>query len=629
MKRDYEYERIEKRRNEDEMRRKMAEDNEESSLVNQQLMEEEKTKWENLSNEDEAVQEDDLEADYIIDRPPTPEFIPNKDGIDKETQVIDSELFDFELEVEPILQVLVGKCCENARIEAIEEWEVDELDEHKRKYLQIKEAELMETQRMEAARNRRRREMERRALQHRTAKDQRYRASLKMCARSMAKDFMGNFRRDTFQELRDTGLLRDPRQFSLVSHFLPALANQTMSEITRKKEFSETTDGYTMNTLRNTQRQHNQAISKEYKRREDKRREKLRVKKEKEEAKRLRREARAAERERKRVQALRNRIVTEVVNPAPIIDTLKVDSQPIADVRDPNALDGSIYIIGGLTAELLITFTCLHDYILSNPQNQNFAFTKENLRKFLKDLLIGYSFPDGALTLNVHERQKGTEEEEGKLVDELDNDTIMRHCLTSQYMNDYGLQFFFKICKDLGISKDIIKAMYETIVEIAKYKEQEPTPIPDAPVAPEPTEEQKAADPPVVPTVSEEEKKNHEAQVNAIKDLNVQKETKNEELKKLQEKIKINYRDTDFQDNGECCIVKLENYRDPPVEEEDHPSLNEGKHDSKLNKSKQSANLQKDEGEGVEINFESVPPRIIVPNARMDGLESIVIHTGK
>ena len=36
---------------------------------------------------------------------------------------IDPELFDFNLEVAPILQVLVGKSLEQARIEVIEEYE--------------------------------------------------------------------------------------------------------------------------------------------------------------------------------------------------------------------------------------------------------------------------------------------------------------------------------------------------------------------------------------------------------------------------------------------------------------------------------------------------------------------------
>lgn len=93
------------------------------------------------------VDEDEIEPDYYIDRAPDAVFIPNREGENKEIQVIDKDLdlFDFNLEVEPILQVLVGKVLEHARIEAIEEYEQNKLAEHKSQFKQMKEAELMET----------------------------------------------------------------------------------------------------------------------------------------------------------------------------------------------------------------------------------------------------------------------------------------------------------------------------------------------------------------------------------------------------------------------------------------------------------------------------------------------------
>ena len=62
------------------------------------------------------IDEQQLEPDYYIDRPPSPVFIPHHEGDDKKIQVkdLDDELFDYELEVEPILQVLVGKALEEA-----------------------------------------------------------------------------------------------------------------------------------------------------------------------------------------------------------------------------------------------------------------------------------------------------------------------------------------------------------------------------------------------------------------------------------------------------------------------------------------------------------------------------------
>lgn len=80
------------------------------------------------------VNEEDIEPDFYIDRPPNPVFKENPKGEDKAIQVVHTDLYDFELEIEPVLQVLVGKCVENARIEVIEEWEKDELKKHKSKF---------------------------------------------------------------------------------------------------------------------------------------------------------------------------------------------------------------------------------------------------------------------------------------------------------------------------------------------------------------------------------------------------------------------------------------------------------------------------------------------------------------
>jgi hypothetical protein len=135
----------------------------------------------------------------------------------------DNDLFDFELEAEPVLQVLVGKALELAQIEAIEAFEKTELDKHKRLFLQIKEAELMETQRMEAARKRRIEEQERRNLQQRTTKSQKVNAEKKVMARQTAKDFLFLFKRDSLKIMTDEGLLRRPRDFSIHSTFIPQL----------------------------------------------------------------------------------------------------------------------------------------------------------------------------------------------------------------------------------------------------------------------------------------------------------------------------------------------------------------------------------------------------------------------
>jgi len=83
------------------------------------------------------VADESVEPDYYIDRAPDATFIPNMKGIAKATQIFDGDqdLFDYENEVEPILQVLVGKAIEHARIEVIEDYEAKILRAHKVKFL--------------------------------------------------------------------------------------------------------------------------------------------------------------------------------------------------------------------------------------------------------------------------------------------------------------------------------------------------------------------------------------------------------------------------------------------------------------------------------------------------------------
>ena len=386
LERRYRQERLKKKRQEEEMKHKMMEEQEEHE---RQMELEHQNDWAELDDYDNMADEHQLEPDYYVDKPPTPVFMENQKGLDKETQVIDEELFDFELEVEPILQVLVGKACENARVEVIEEWEKEQLIDHKKKFLIIKEAELMETQRMEAARNRRRREAERRYANFRTAKGQLGWANQKLCARQMSKKLLNLFERDTCQELRDVGIFRTPDDYAMESRFLPAVHNQTRAELIRDVEFTEGVDSFIVMTLRTFAREHKSSIQKEYKRREEKRRREFRIQKQAEEERRKRKERRAALREKARVLELKKRVISVIIEPAKIEEKFNPETMKVYDVRDPEGNDEGIFVIGGMMSEIMITFTCLHDYILANPQNQNFHFSYEAISDFLKGLLIG------------------------------------------------------------------------------------------------------------------------------------------------------------------------------------------------------------------------------------------------
>lgn len=72
-----------------------------------------------------------------------------KTGISKETQIWDGEIFDFDYEVEPILQVLLGKTIEQSRMEVLQEQELFVMKEQQKHYENLKRLEMEETQRLE------------------------------------------------------------------------------------------------------------------------------------------------------------------------------------------------------------------------------------------------------------------------------------------------------------------------------------------------------------------------------------------------------------------------------------------------------------------------------------------------
>lgn len=72
-----------------------------------------------------------IQADEFLPRPATPPYIPKKTGIDKITQIEDYDLFEYDREVQPILNVLLTKTIEQALLEVEEETEIDEIRKFK------------------------------------------------------------------------------------------------------------------------------------------------------------------------------------------------------------------------------------------------------------------------------------------------------------------------------------------------------------------------------------------------------------------------------------------------------------------------------------------------------------------
>ena len=154
--------------------------------------------------EEEANEDDPY---YYIDQGEKPEYVPLPKGRHIATQIDDLELFDFDLEVEPILQVLVGRTLMFSKYELIEELEREDHLEQQRKISQKREFEVIKLQRYEANRDRRDKEIERRNIQKKERMERDNLIQKKIMSKVYARGYLRNLKNNTFNHLIEQGYL--------------------------------------------------------------------------------------------------------------------------------------------------------------------------------------------------------------------------------------------------------------------------------------------------------------------------------------------------------------------------------------------------------------------------------------
>eukprot|EP00057_Strongylocentrotus_purpuratus_P031143 XP_783727.1 PREDICTED: radial spoke head protein 3 homolog isoform X1 [Strongylocentrotus purpuratus] len=171
----------------------------------------------------DRVEEADVEAqtDAFLDRPPTPLFVPAKTGMDIATQIYEGDLFDFDIEVKPILEVIVGKTVEQALLEVMEEEELANLRAQQRAFEELRNAELVETQRLEEQERRHREEKERRMKQQREVLKKEKETAEKIAARAFAQSYLADLIPSVFGTLNDKGYFYDPVERDVELGFMP------------------------------------------------------------------------------------------------------------------------------------------------------------------------------------------------------------------------------------------------------------------------------------------------------------------------------------------------------------------------------------------------------------------------
>ncbi|KAG8308119.1 Radial spoke head protein 3 [Homalodisca vitripennis] len=173
------------------------------------------------------------QTDFFLDRPETPIYVPSKTGRDAETQIYPGELFHFDTEVQPILEVLVGKTVEQALVEVMEEDELAAIREQQRRYKEIRAAEKAEEQRLEEQERRRREEAAKRVEELELTNRIRLETEDRVSAAVLTQGYLTDLLPSVLEGLKEAGYFIDDIREDVEENFMSWLMGEVRQEMQR------------------------------------------------------------------------------------------------------------------------------------------------------------------------------------------------------------------------------------------------------------------------------------------------------------------------------------------------------------------------------------------------------------
>lgn len=353
------------------------------------VKEDESTNAEEENKYNEIIEEDDKKIEdvpyYYIDKDPIPKYIPPSPGREKATQIEDNELFDFEIEVEPVLEVLVGKTLVLSVYELIEEDERNEYEVEMKKIKQRREYELNKVQREEAARIRRNKEIERRNNQKKERLEREKTIQRKVISKYNAKSYLSLLRKNVMLKLNQNGYFNKKDYF----HQRKYIEDSVYDDIEKKNNYIKTIkkiyDSMNENQRKKLLSTHKIIVNQVF---EYKKQQKI-IKEKEEEEKRLKDEVelkmKIEEKERRRVEKFKKVIFSSIIS----TKEMKSDifNLPIGDIDELAMNSNMIHSLGGKFGELIIIMQSLKEELITK---YSYIYEKFNERLLIKKIIKDY-----------------------------------------------------------------------------------------------------------------------------------------------------------------------------------------------------------------------------------------------
>jgi hypothetical protein len=320
---------------------------------------------------------------FFEDRPQTPKYIPPPKGKDEETQIIDGELFDFEMEVRPILEVLVGRSVIQAQYELIEEYERDEYLNHKKNYERKREFELNKLQRTEDKYIRQEEEKQRRFKQKEQKKINDIIMQKKLMSNVFSKHFLKNLKGNTFRHLQERGFLSLHETYN-TSLFMQ---QEYLPKAEKMNEIITFVDDNLLPLMRTEidnelLERHRLALKKEKDRKNRLEEAKKRAIEAAEKAERERREAQLKRREERRVNRITENVKSKII--AQAVNRRDITSMSLMDIDELSIKGESINCLGGQLGEILFVFSEIMRMVEKDKSDIDI---KKLMKTFLREFL--------------------------------------------------------------------------------------------------------------------------------------------------------------------------------------------------------------------------------------------------
>lgn len=178
---------------------------------------------EDLVDVSQAMNQGSQTEDIDEEKPLPVMFVPKPAGIDKQTVIESTDLFDYELASATVLEVLIGKALDQGVAEVMEEEELKNLESRKRMFEEKRDFMITDSQKLEQANLRRYEEKENRLQQERARKSQQLAVAHKIAAKASAREYLAGLQEKVFRKLEKGGHFFDPTVHDVAGTFFPWL----------------------------------------------------------------------------------------------------------------------------------------------------------------------------------------------------------------------------------------------------------------------------------------------------------------------------------------------------------------------------------------------------------------------